>query len=55
KLMMFYKDKLERAGAKIIGVVLNKIDMSGGDYYYYTYYHQNAGGKQKKKPRIALF
>lgn len=49
------KDKLERAGAKIIGVVLNKIDMSGGDYYYYTYYHQNAGGKQKKKPRIALF
>lgn len=29
------REKLEKVGARIIGVVLNKVDMAAGDYYYY--------------------
>lgn len=32
--------KLEKAGANIIGVVLNNISVSSGDYYYHYYYTQ---------------
>jgi len=32
--------KLEKAGANIIGVVLNNISISSGDYYYHYYYTQ---------------
>lgn len=51
------KEKLERVGAKIIGVVLNMVDMEGGDYYYYYYYsHGNEGGQRRRKPgKIASF
>jgi len=46
--------KLEKVGAKIIGVVLNNISMSTGDYYYHYYYTQESeGGKSSKK--IASF
>lgn len=34
------KDRLLRVGARVLGVVLNDVDVRGGDYYYYNrYYH----------------
>ncbi|HBX22999.1 MAG TPA: capsular biosynthesis protein [Desulfotomaculum sp.] len=44
--------KLEKVGANIIGVVLNSISMSSGDYYYHYYYTQENEGK-KNSQRIA--
>jgi len=51
------KEKLERVGAKVIGVVLNRVDMEGGDYYYYYYYAHDGGSKRRRqKPgKIASF
>jgi len=45
------QDKLDKVGAKILGVILNKVDMTGDDYYYqyYSYYHQGKAEKTKKK------
>ncbi len=39
--------QLEKAKARILGVVLNGVEASAGDYYYYNYYED--GGKKKKK------
>lgn len=46
--------KLEKVGAKIIGVVLNNISMSTGDYYYHYYYTQENEGVGTSK-KIASF
>ena len=51
------KEQLDRAHAKILGVVLNKVKHKGGsgsyyygrDYYYYDYYDQQTGEKKHKK------
>lgn len=50
------KAQLERAHAKILGVVLNKVKQKGvnsyyydKDYYYYDYYDQQTGEKKHKK------
>ncbi len=44
---------LQGVGAKILGVVLNKIDTTRRSYYYYPYYSyyysDKKGGKKKKK------
>ena len=32
------KEQLEKVGAKIIGVVLNKVELNTEEYYYYSYY-----------------
>ncbi|MBO6239746.1 MAG: polysaccharide biosynthesis tyrosine autokinase [Butyrivibrio sp.] len=49
------KDQLDKAGAKILGVVLNKVDISGKGYYghygnyygkYYGKYYGNYYGKE---------
>ncbi len=49
------KKQLDRAQAKILGVVLNKVRNQGGsggyyysDYYYYNYYDEQGEKKQKK-------
>ena len=45
------KEKLEKAGAKIIGAVINNIDTEKHKYYYpyHNYYHYyDDGGKEKK-------
>ncbi|WP_088188387.1 CpsD/CapB family tyrosine-protein kinase [Desulfosporosinus sp. FKA] len=42
------KEQLDKVGAKILGVVLNKVDVKTGDYYYYYYYH---GSQDKRKKR----
>lgn len=41
------KEQLERGGAKLLGVVLNKVDMSGSGYYgkYYGKYYGTYYGK----------
>lgn len=33
------KQLLEQANARILGVVMNKVDPQGQGYYYYYYYH----------------
>lgn len=33
------KDRLTAVGARILGAVLNDIDVSGGDYQYYNRYY----------------
>ena len=57
------KDQLDKAGAKLLGVVLNKVDMSGKGYYghygnyygryygkYYGKYYGQYGNDQDKGP-----
>lgn len=43
------KDQLDKVGAKILGAVLNKVDMKTNEYYYYYYYHGSDGSKKGKK------
>lgn len=49
------KDRLDKVGANILGVVLNKFEQDSGSYGYYNYYYygkdnepQNTKGKRKK-------
>jgi len=54
------KEKLENVGAKIVGAVLNKVNMSSDDYYYYSYYYYHQGGgeskkKSKKEKKVASY
>lgn len=42
------REKLEKVGANIIGVVLNNVNLSSGDYYYHYYYTQESEGGSKK-------
>jgi hypothetical protein len=39
------KGQLDKAGAKVIGAVLNKVDMSGGVYGHYGKYYGRYYGK----------
>ncbi len=45
------KEKLEKAGAKIIGAVINNIDTEKHKYYYpyHNYYHYYDDGEKEKK------
>ncbi|KZL89715.1 CpsD/CapB family tyrosine-protein kinase [Clostridium magnum] len=45
------KELLQKVNAKILGVVLNKLEVQEKGYYgyYYHYYYGNDGGKKKKK------
>lgn len=52
--------QLDRAHAKILGVVLNKVKHKGSsgyyydrDYYYYDYYDRQTGEKKHKKRKTA--
>lgn len=40
--------QLEKAKARILGVVLNGVDVAGGDYYYSDYYYRGETNKKKK-------
>ena len=43
KVVLRSRQSLEDVGAKIIGIVLNRVDMRSSDYYYgYRYYSQKA-------------
>jgi len=50
-------EQLKRAGAKVIGVVLNRIPLRGADYYagssyHYTYYNSDYGNERAGKEKI---
>lgn len=42
------KELLDKVGAKILGAVLNKVDMKTSEYYYYYYYHGSDDPKKRK-------
>lgn len=41
------KEQLEKVGAKILGAVLNKVEMKTREHYYYYYYHGERHGRGK--------
>ena len=43
------KERLEKVGANILGVVLNKFESSGASGYYNYYYEQETGRKSRRK------
>ncbi|HZK54056.1 MAG TPA: CpsD/CapB family tyrosine-protein kinase [Desulfosporosinus sp.] len=43
------KDLLDKVGAKIIGAVLNNMDMNASEYSYYNYYNDEGVPNQKRK------
>jgi Mrp family chromosome partitioning ATPase len=54
------KDRLQSVGARLLGTILNDVDINGGDYYYYNrYYHsyyqesveQTASGELRQSAR----
>jgi len=55
KIEMVHETKsiLDNANAKIIGVVLNKVDVNSNNYYYHYYYYSK-DNKKKNTPRVAL-
>lgn len=48
------KEQLEKVGAKILGAVLNKVEMKTKEHYYYYYYHGEKRSKNKKKKRNTI-
>ena len=58
RLLQKVKNQLEKSGCRILGTVLNKVDIKQGSYYYYGKYgkyygygHENA--KQGKEVKTA--
>lgn len=47
------KERLEKVGANILGVVLNKFESSGASGYYNYYYEQETGRKGRNKKKAA--
>lgn len=45
------KEQLDNVGARILGAVLNKVDVKTGEYYYYYNYHGSDDAKTKKRNR----
>jgi len=43
------KEQLDKVGAKILGAVLNKVDLKTSEYYYYYYYHGSDEPTKKKQ------
>ena len=48
------KERLEKVGANILGVVLNKFESSGASGYYNYYYEQETGRKARNKKKAAV-
>ncbi|MFZ3100858.1 MAG: CpsD/CapB family tyrosine-protein kinase [Desulfitobacteriaceae bacterium] len=45
------KELLNKVGAKILGAVLNKVDMNTNEYYYYYHYNGSEDTKKQHKHR----
>lgn len=43
------KEQLDKVGAKILGAVLNKVELKTKEHYYYYYYHGETGSKKRRK------
>lgn len=43
------KEQLEKVGAKIIGTVLNKVEMKTKEHYYYYYYQAEENSRKSKR------
>ncbi|WP_088188390.1 CpsD/CapB family tyrosine-protein kinase [Desulfosporosinus sp. FKA] len=48
------KEQLDKVNAKILGAVLNKVEIKASDYQYYYYYHSSEDTKKKHKRQKAL-
>ena len=46
------KEQLEQVQARVLGVVANRVPVSGQDYYYYYYYYSNDGDTDAGKRRL---
>lgn len=46
------KQQLERVNARILGVVLNKVEQKSGGYHYYYYYGEDDDKRRKKRKRF---
>ena len=45
------KKLLDKVGARILGAVLNKLDINNSEYYYYNYYYGSVDSKKKRRRR----
>jgi polysaccharide biosynthesis transport protein len=53
--LLHAKEQLQQVNAKILGVVINRVDIRRSDYgYYYYRYHYYYGAKDGKKKKIAM-
>lgn len=48
ELAVSAKEQLEQVGARILGVVANRVDRAVGGYYYYYYYYPSGDGEARK-------
>lgn len=42
--------ELQKTGANVLGVALNRLDSRRGGYYYYYYYSDDQGGQRRRSP-----
>jgi capsular exopolysaccharide synthesis family protein len=47
-------EELQRVGANLLGVVLNRLSRRNGGYYYYYYYYRSDDGTRKRRRRPSL-
>ncbi|MEW6726183.1 MAG: CpsD/CapB family tyrosine-protein kinase [Bacillota bacterium] len=45
-------EQLKRADARLIGTVLNRVSVQGGDYRYYYYYHGESTKQQQQQIQL---
>lgn len=52
KVVSDAKNRILSVGSRILGTVLNDVDITGGDYYYYNwYYHSYYHKDEERSPR----
>ena len=47
------KERLEKVGANILGVVLNKFEAEGSSYNYYNYYYEQSNSRKARNKKKA--
>ncbi len=58
KVVRDARSRLEAVGARVLGAILNNVDVTGGDYYYYnryyySYYQENEASDNSSKSQKA--
>lgn len=54
KLVQDARDKLFAIGARFLGVILNDVDVTSGDYYYYNRYYHNYHTDEDHSEKVAV-